>query len=172
MVVDTFLVGAALVASSLPAKAILDVPSARPTSLKTGDQVRVQTERRRTARAAVNSTDNLESIMPMVRRAEGNDSLVTTLGLLDRTHDQIRGGRNEEAMLTIDQAATTLERARNLMPKDSRVIDLDMRERDLRRMLNQPSLPGSKVPSDNKAKKDEPPEQEPVLPKRDILPVG
>jgi hypothetical protein len=117
--------------------------------------------------------DSLESIMPMVRRAEADDALVTTRGLLDKTQEHLRAARTEQAMLTIDQAATVLERARNLVPKDSRVLDLDLRERDLRRMMNQPSLPGHKLPSDSKAKTEEPQqEQEPVLPKKDILPVG
>ena len=136
--VDSILVGAALmVTSSVPARGLLDLPTARPTSLKSGDHVRVQTERRRNTRAAVNGADSLESIMPMIRRAEADNALVNTRDLLDKTSHQIRSGRTEEAMLTIDQAATSLERARTFLPSDARVIDLDFKERDLRLELPQ-----------------------------------
>ena len=168
--VDTFLVGAALMVTSTVPSKVLDVPSSKPTSLKTGDQVRVQTERRRTARAAVNSADSLDSLMPMLRRAEADNALTTTKDLLDKTHSQIRSGRTEEAMLTIDQAATSLERAKNFLPTDIRVQDLDLKERDLRRQLNQPSLPTGKVKDDSAKRGDEPQPVKP--PKRDELPVG
>lgn len=171
--VDSLIVGAALaVTSTIPAKAVLDVPHAMPTSLKTGDHVRVQTERRRVARAAVNSADTLDSIMPMLRRAQADDAVTTTKGLLDKTHSQIRDGRTVEAMLTIDQAAVSLERARNLLPGDPRVMNLDLRERDLRRMLNEPTIPAGKPVDGEKTKKALPSDApQPVKPpKRDELP--
>ncbi len=169
--VDTLLVGAALmVSSTVPSKAVLDVPTSRPTSLKGANHVRVQTERRRSERAAVNSADSLEALMPMIRRAEADNAVTATRGLLDKTDHQIRNGRTEEAMLTIDQAATSLERARTMLPTDTRVMDLDFKERDLRRLLNQPSLPSGK-PVDAKNKTDDAP-QPATPPKRDELPVG
>ena len=170
--VDTLLVGAALmVTSSMPAKAVLDIPSSKPTSLKTGDHVRVQTERRRTARAAVNAADSLDALGPMIRRAEADNALVTTKDLLERTHKELRAGRTDLAMLTIDQAATSLERAKTFLPTDIRVQDLDLKERDLRRQLGQPSLPAGRIKNDA-AKKDDSKPEPVVPPKRDELPVG
>jgi hypothetical protein len=159
-----------MVTSTVPSKALLDIPSSKPTSLKSGDHVRVQTERRRNARAAVNSADSLDALLPMMRRAEADEALVSTKNLLEKTHSQMRAGRTEEAMLTIDQAATSLERAKSFLPTDIHVQDLDMKERDLRRQLNQPSLPAGKV-KDDAAKRDDS-VQPAKPPKRDELPVG
>jgi hypothetical protein len=167
---------AAIAAASTMQQKTLSVPFPQPTSLKAGDHVRVQTERRRAVRAAVNAPSSLDDMMPMIKRAEADNALTTTKALLEKTDRHLRSGNTEQAMLSLDEATTSLERARNMLPTDSRVMDLDFRERDLRKSMGQPAMP-SRLPrkSLNNTAKDGSPDKDeaPVVPpKRDELPVG
>lgn len=181
--VDTFIAAAAVLASTSPAKALSVPTNDAPTSLKTGEHVRsaVQVERRRVARAAINSGNELDSLKPLILRAKLESSLSDTKVLLEKAENQMLIGNREQAMLTLDGANLQLERVRTDMKGNTNFIDtfieLEQRESSLREKIGgepavQPLRPVKKD-AQEPAKTDEKKDDAPVKPpKRDELPVG
>ena len=174
--VDTLLTAAALcAATSLHTKAI-HVPNDPPTSLKPGEHVRVQTERRRIARAAVTSASTLDSLRPMLERAKANSAMTEAKGLLETAERELENGQQEQAMLTLDGAALRLQQAARLAgTNDLKDVfqDLESKENTLREKLGQPAvLPFTPRNADEKNVREIDDVKKPVPPKRDELPVG
>ena len=180
--VDTLIAAAAALAATSPAKALSVPTNDAPTSLKTGEHVRsaVQVERRRVARAAINSRNELASLKPLILRAKLESSLSDTKVLLEKAENQMLIGNREQAMLTLDGANLQLERARTDMKGNTNFVEtfmeLEQRESSLREKIGgepavQPLRPVKKDAVEPKAdeKKDEAPVKPP---KRDELPVG
>ncbi len=168
-------VAALCAATSLQSQKALHVPNDPPTSLKSGEHVRVQTERRRATRAAVTGSSTLDSLRPMLERAKTDAALSEAKSLLDVAEKELRSGRNEQALLTLDGATLRLNSASKGTGSNLQFLDvfhdLEQREDSLRQKLGQPSV----LPFDpNKTAKDEAPAADkPVeVPKRDELPVG
>ena len=169
-------VAALCAATSLQGQKALHVPNDPPTSLKSGEHVRVQTERRRAVRAAVTSSSTLESLRPMLERAKTDAALNEAKSLLDDAEKELRSGRNEQALMTLDGASLRLNSASKGSAANAQFLDvfhdLEQREDSLRQKLGQPSVlpfdPDRTAKEKAPAASDKPVE----VPKRDELPVG
>ena len=181
--VDTLALTAALcTAGTLQQAKALHVPGLPPTSLKTGDHVRVQTERRRAVRNAANSATTLEALRPMLERMKMDSAASEAKSLLDTAQQQLSHGNREEAMLTLDGASLRMEALKRAA--DGTYIDLlqqlQSRETNLRQQLGQPGFVPFVVPAPAPAQPNAPanevkaPGDDPPVkpPKRDELPVG
>lgn len=169
-------VAALCAATSLQSQKALHVPNDPPTSLKSGEHVRIQTERRRAVRAAVTSSSTLESLRPMLERANTDAALTEAKSLLESAEKDFRSGRNEQALLTLDGATLRLDSASKGTGANLQFLgvfhDLEQREDTLRQKLGQPSVlpfdPERTASDKTPAASDKPVE----VPKRDELPVG
>ncbi len=144
------------------------------------ENVRVQTERRRVARAAVTSSSTLDALKPMLERAKADSAITEARSLLDSAERDLRKGETEQAMLTLDGAAMRLQQVGRMAESNTQIQnvfrDLETRETLLREKLGQPSAPllaparqKGEGEADESENRDEP---QVVPPKRDELPVG
>lgn len=167
-------------ASTLQQEEALQVKAPR-LDLTRPEAVRVQTERRRVARAAVTSSSTLDSIRPMLERAKADSALTEARSLLETAERELRNGHTEQAMLTLDGATMRLQQVGRLAESNTQIQplfrDLETRENLLREKLGQPTVPlfeparGKGVETEGSSPaKEEPRKVEP--PKRDELPVG
>lgn len=164
-------------ATTLSTEKALHVPNDPPTSLKSGEHVRVQTERRRAARAAVTSATTLESLRPLLERSRADAALTEARTLLEKAEIQLDTGRQEQAMMTLDGASFQLQSLSGTLGPGNVELrevfrDLEGREIHLRERLGQPHAPAlqPKAPDEKKDAADE--KDAPTIPARDELPVG
>jgi hypothetical protein len=178
--VDAMLTTAAALcaASTLQQQKAAEITTPR-LDLTRSESVRVQTERRRVARAAVTSSSTLDSLKPMIERAKADSAITEARSLLQAAERELRDGQTEQAMLTLDGAAMRLQQVGRYAESNTQIKnvfrDLESKETNLREKLGQPSAPifepksaegeGSPADADEKPTKVEPP-------KRDELPVG
>jgi len=147
------------------------------------ENVRVQTERRRVARAAVTGSSSLDSLKPMLERAKADSALTEARDLLDLAERELRMGNAEQAMLTLDGAAMRLQQAGRYAESNTQIQnvfhDLETRETLLREKLGQPAVPllepvrmKSRDEKGSEPPKGKEERRKVVPPKRDELPVG
>ena len=180
MAVETILGAAAALATAttLQAKALLMPANDAPSSLKAGDHVRIQSERRKVARAVTNGANDLASLRPMLKRMQTDTAIVETKTLLDKCELQLKNGNTEQAMLTLDGAATQIESIRRDATGNVNTLDLflelERRESKLREKLGGPNVEPlqPQLPATQPATEDSEPKQPAKPPKRDELPVG
>ena len=165
-------------ATTLSTEKALHVPNDPPTSLKSGEHVRVQTERRRAARAAVTSATTLESLRPLLERGRADAALTEARALLEKAEIQLSNGRQEQAMMTLDGASFQLQTLSGTLGSGNVELrevfrDLEGREMKLRERLGQPHAPALEPKQAGDEKQDAADEKNaPTIPARDELPVG